>query len=89
MHVDIIFLIYALLSIRVTVVYTCLLPNFPPCVSPVCAVQGKPFAIYGFGDAVRFKNNFADAISEVGLMTTAAGSEGAGGAVANRPLSCT
>jgi hypothetical protein len=32
--------------------------------------QGKPFAVFGCGDAVRFKNNFADAIGEVGWLQT-------------------
>jgi hypothetical protein len=53
--------------------------------APCCDVQGKPFAIYGFGDAVRFKNNFADAISEVGAW---GGELGVGAATYISSLRC-
>jgi hypothetical protein len=31
----------------------------------VVLMQGKPFAVFGCGDALRFKNNYADALGEV------------------------
>jgi hypothetical protein len=33
-------------------------------------LQGKPFAVFGCGDAVRFKNNYADAVGEVCFVST-------------------
>jgi hypothetical protein len=32
-------------------------------------LQGKPFAVFGCGDAVRFKNNYANAVGEVCIFS--------------------
>jgi hypothetical protein len=49
----------------------CMLGTTVPPMVLLLLLQGKPFAVFGCGDAVRFKNNYADAIGEVSVVFTA------------------
>jgi hypothetical protein len=42
-------------------------------------LQGKPVAVFGCGDAVRFKSNFADTLAEVGRFVMAGVGQRGGG----------
>ncbi|KAF8064586.1 Flavodoxin [Scenedesmus sp. PABB004] len=43
------------------------------CERGLAALRGKPFAVFGLGDAARFKHSFADAIGELHDVLAAAG----------------